>query len=41
MTGAEKLKKIECDPKCGFLARSHDEKGIIETASQHENKRTT
>jgi len=32
---AEKLKKIECDPKCGFLIRSHDEKEIIEIASRH------
>jgi predicted small metal-binding protein len=35
---AEKLKKIECDPKCGFLVRSHDEKEIIEIATQHAKK---
>lgn len=35
---AEKLKKIECDPKCGFLVRSHDEKEIVEIATQHAIK---
>jgi len=35
---AEKLKKIKCDPKCGFLVRSHDEKEIIEIATQHAKK---
>jgi predicted small metal-binding protein len=35
---AEKLKKIECDPKCGFLVRSHDEKEIVEIATQHAKK---
>jgi predicted small metal-binding protein len=34
----EKLKKIECDPKCGFMIRSHDEKEIIEIALSHANK---
>jgi len=38
MTVAEKLKKIECDPKCGFLVQSHDEKEIIEIATQHAKK---
>lgn len=32
---AEKLKKIECDPKCGFLVRSHDEKEVVKIATQH------
>jgi predicted small metal-binding protein len=35
---AEKLKKIECDPKCGFLVRSHDEKEVGEIAAQHAKK---
>jgi predicted small metal-binding protein len=35
---AEKLKKIECDPKCGFAIQSHDEKEVIEVASQHAKK---
>jgi predicted small metal-binding protein len=32
---AEKLKKVECDPKCGFLVRSHDEKEIVEITTLH------
>jgi predicted small metal-binding protein len=35
---AEVLKKIECDPKCGFMVRSHDEKEIVEIAMQHAKK---
>jgi predicted small metal-binding protein len=35
---AEKLKKIECDPKCGFMVRSHDEKEIVEITTQHAKK---
>ena len=34
----EKLKVVECDPKCGFLVRSHDEKEIVEVAIQHAKK---
>jgi predicted small metal-binding protein len=37
-TIAEKLKKVECDPKCGFLVQSHDEKEIVEIAMQHAQK---
>ncbi len=29
------LKKIECDPKCGFMVRSHDEKEVIAIAIKH------
>jgi len=32
---AVKLKKLECDPKCGFLIQSHDEKEIVEIAIRH------
>jgi predicted small metal-binding protein len=35
---AEKLKKIECDPKCGFKVQSHDEKEILEIATKHAKK---
>jgi predicted small metal-binding protein len=35
---AEMLKKLECDPKCGFVIQSHDEKEIIEVAMQHAKK---
>ena len=31
----EKLKIVECDPKCGFLLRSHDEKEIVNIAIEH------
>lgn len=32
---AEKLKKLECDPKCGFSIQSHDEKEIVDIAIKH------
>ena len=32
------LKKLECDPSCGFMARSHDEKELIEIALEHAKK---
>lgn len=35
---ATALKQIECDPKCGFMIRSHDEKEIIEVAKEHAKK---
>jgi predicted small metal-binding protein len=38
MIMAEKLKKLECDPKCGFAVQSHDEKEIVEIAVQHAKK---
>jgi predicted small metal-binding protein len=31
----EKLKQIECEPKCGFLIRGHDEKEILAIAMNH------
>ena len=31
----QNLKKIECDPKCGFSIQSHDEKEVIEIAKKH------
>jgi predicted small metal-binding protein len=37
-TVAEKLKKLECDPKCGFAIQSHDEKEIIDIAVKHAKK---
>ena len=36
MTGH--LKKVECDPKCGFMIRSHDEKEVIAAAIEHAKK---
>ena len=38
VTVVEKLKKIECDPKCGFIVQSHDEKEVVEIALQHAKK---
>jgi len=32
------LKKIECDPGCGFLVRSHDEREIIDITKSHVKK---
>lgn len=32
------LKMAECDPKCGFMVRSHDEKEIIDMVKQHAQK---
>ena len=36
MTGD--LKKIECEPSCGFMVRSHDEKELIDLTKQHAKK---
>lgn len=33
MTGT--LKKIECDPTCGFMVKSHDEKELIDIVTRH------
>ena len=35
---AKTLKKVECDPKCGFMVQSHDEKEVIDIAMQHAKK---
>ena len=32
---AGNLKKIECDPSCGFLVRSHDENEVVRMAREH------
>lgn len=32
---ATKLKKIECEPSCGFLIRSHDDDEIVNAALKH------
>ena len=37
-TMTEKIKQLECDPKCGFLIRSHNEKEIVDIAIQHAKK---
>jgi len=35
---AANLKKIECDPVCGFKVQSHDEKELMEIGIQHAKK---
>ena len=35
---ATALKKVECEPKCGFMIRSHDEKEVIKIAIEHAKK---
>jgi predicted small metal-binding protein len=32
---ATMLEKIECDPGCGFMVRSHDEKELIDLTKLH------
>ena len=32
------LKKVECDPTCGFMVRSHDEKELVDLVIQHAKK---
>jgi len=34
----EQLKSISCDPTCGFMVRSHDEKEVMDLAKQHVKK---
>jgi len=29
------LKSVTCDPSCGFMIRSHDEKEIIDDVKRH------
>ncbi len=29
------LKKISCDPMCGFVVQSHDEQEVLSMAMQH------
>jgi len=35
---ATALKKIECDPKCGFVIQSHDENEVVKIALEHAKK---
>ena len=35
---AQKLKVVECDPICGFMVRSHNEKEVLDLAMQHVKK---
>ncbi|MBI4100480.1 DUF1059 domain-containing protein [Candidatus Microgenomates bacterium] len=29
------LKRIICDPECGFMVQSHDEEELVEIAKKH------
>lgn len=31
----KELKKVECDPMCGFMIKDHDEKELIEMVKKH------
>jgi predicted small metal-binding protein len=33
------LKKIECDPNCGFIVQSHDEKEVLDVAKKHAKEK--
>ncbi len=35
---ATALKKVERDPKCGFMIRSHDKKEVIRNVIKHAKK---
>ena len=35
---SQELKVIECDPKCGFMVRSHNEEKLVEMAMAHGKK---
>ncbi len=32
------FKKVECDPPCGFVVKSHDEREVIDLVRQHAKK---
>lgn len=34
----KQLKQVSCDPTCGFLLRSHDEKEVVDLAMVHAKK---
>lgn len=34
----KELKKVECDPACGFMIKDHDEKELIEMVKKHVKK---
>jgi len=34
----EILKAFKCDPSCGFMVRSHDEKELIDIVKAHAKK---
>jgi predicted small metal-binding protein len=31
----QSLKRISCDPTCGFMVQSHDEKEVVDIATKH------
>jgi predicted small metal-binding protein len=35
MSAMPELKSVTCDPSCGFMIRSHDEKEIIDDVKRH------
>lgn len=35
----DKLKRIDCDPACGFMVQSHDEDEAIDIALKHAKEK--
>lgn len=35
----EKLKRIACDPTCGFMVQSHDEMEVMDIARKHAKEK--
>jgi len=34
----QKLMQVSCDPKCGFMIKSHDEQEIVKFTKDHAKK---
>jgi len=34
----EKMASIECDPSCGFMVRSHNEREVVDFTKSHVKK---
>ncbi len=38
MAHKHELKRLECDPHCGFVIQSHDENEVLDAAMNHIKK---
>ncbi len=38
MKMGEKLHRVSCDPECGFMVQSHDEKELMGIVKEHTKK---
>ncbi len=34
----KKLKMVSCDPMCGFMAKDHDEKELVDMVKMHAKR---